>query len=184
MPRHRLRASRLPCGALLAGAALPRRRRCRTAGAALRRALGRLRLSSRSAPARSSRCVLQRFDAGLVVLGKLAVPPGDLFLEPAHDLLHVRTAVGARALRGDAHEALVFGAQLGRRDDLVARVVGNGVKDDEGGLPRDEPERPAQAPDLRAVQLALGLELVDAQARPERRGQRAPGPLGAHREFE
>ena len=69
-------------------------------------------------------------------------------------------------LHCDRQQPLVVGAQLGRRRDVVAHVVLDALEHDQRGLARDDAESLAEARDLGAVEVVLGLELGEPQARP------------------
>ena len=72
-------------------------------------------------------------------------PPRLLLLEELHDALEMRLAVVRRAQHRVGEQLVVRRHQLGRRRDLVARVVLDAVQHDQRRLARDQAERLAEA---------------------------------------
>ena len=89
--------------------------------------------------------------------------------------------VGLARRHAGRTQTFEIAAQVGRRFDVVARIVGRRIQDDERGGPRDQAEALADALDLGTVQVVFGFQRRGLDAAPALRGEGAMGCTALHR---
>ena len=94
------------------------------------------------------------------------------------DAFKVRTLVGLARSHAGGAQAVELDAQVGRRFDVVTRIVGRGVEDDERGGAGDQAETFAEPLDFGAIEVVVHFERGHPHACPALRGQPAAGLAG------
>ena len=101
-----------------------------------------------------------------LVFGEGFFPPRHLLVEARQYAVEVARLGELAALALLRQLALVLGAQRGGRLDLETHVVGHRVEHDQRGFARHQTEGLADAADLAAVFVVIGLQLGHPQAGP------------------